>query len=81
MTKFLCCFLVVGLSLLVLIGSCKHASHATMSADGDYPPVVSAIIMNKCAISGCHNAASYVKPLSFFNMDESDMYAGLLGES
>ncbi|MBA3828832.1 MAG: hypothetical protein H0X33_07835 [Taibaiella sp.] len=43
-----------------LIFSCKHKyNEVSTPADGNYPPEVATIIMNRCAISGCHNAASY----------------------
>ena len=40
--------------------SCVHKPQVPLvPPDGNYPPEVANIIMNKCAISGCHNQASY----------------------
>lgn len=43
------------------IVSCKHNPPVKPpdTADGNYPPEVAKIIVNKCATAGCHNAASY----------------------
>lgn len=48
-------------ALSFLVQSCKHSSTDSApapSADG-YPAEISQIFSNKCATSGCHNAASY----------------------
>ncbi len=44
------------------ITACVHKPQLatpTITDDGNYPTAVAKIIMNKCATSGCHNAASY----------------------
>jgi YVTN family beta-propeller protein len=46
------------IEVLLLLASCVHNPQAA-PADGNYPADVAAILLNKCAISGCHNAASY----------------------
>lgn len=44
----------------VLAGGCVHQPMPPAKKEyGNYPEAVGAIIVNKCAISGCHNAASY----------------------
>lgn len=41
--------------------SCVHKPYvAPVEADGNYPQDVARILVDKCAISGCHNAASYM---------------------
>ena len=37
---------------------CKHQPQPIVP-NGNFPPRVAAILLNKCAISGCHNAASH----------------------
>ena len=39
--------------------SCKHTGPIPADGDANYPPEVARIVINKCATSGCHNAASY----------------------
>lgn len=39
--------------------SCKHEPKATPENNDQYPEEVSKILNDKCAVSGCHNAASY----------------------
>lgn len=40
--------------------ACKHEAKTVVTpADGNYPPEVATIIMNKCATAGCHNPSSY----------------------
>lgn len=51
------------IALLAAVGyisSCTHKPYQPTPGDGDFPPDVARIIVNKCAISGCHNAASYL---------------------
>lgn len=51
--------LAFGLSVLLLAAaSCVHQP-PPVPADGNFPPDVANILVNKCAVSGCHNAASY----------------------
>jgi hypothetical protein len=51
----LCLFLAVLCTI-----SCTHPTKTiTITADGNYPADVANILINKCATSGCHNAASY----------------------
>ncbi len=38
---------------------CVHKPKA-VPAEGNFPPEIASILIAKCAISGCHNAASYV---------------------
>jgi DNA-binding beta-propeller fold protein YncE len=60
MKRLLSLMLVVSISALVLVGSCKRRPVVTPAGpDGNYPVSVASIFVNKCAISGCHNAASY----------------------
>jgi len=55
----------LSLSLLVILGvytisSCRPKSqNDAVTPDGDFPPAIANIIINKCATTGCHNAASY----------------------
>ena len=52
--------MLAGIISSLVITSCVHPSQGVIvGPDGNYPADVSAIIMNKCAISGCHNQASY----------------------
>ncbi|PZF72075.1 c-type cytochrome domain-containing protein [Taibaiella soli] len=53
--------ILLALSIVAIVfNSCKHEVKTEVTpADGNYPPEVSKIIMNKCATAGCHNAASY----------------------
>lgn len=43
--------------VLLLFLSCRKDKGRV--AEGDYPPDISRIIINRCATSGCHNAVSY----------------------
>lgn len=54
-------FLLVPMFLaLAGITSCVHEPGITVvAADGNFPQPIARIIVTKCAISGCHNAASY----------------------
>ena len=55
-------FFITGLAVVSMVAvtiiSCVHKSYVP-PADGNFPPAVGAIFISKCAISGCHNAASY----------------------
>ncbi len=45
--------------LVYTVISCKPKSSVTVTpADGNFPPEIANIMLNKCATSGCHNAAS-----------------------
>ena len=51
-----------AVSGLVCLAACKHKPEelpATAISSSNYPPHEAAIIVNKCATAGCHNAASY----------------------
>jgi len=63
--------LVSGFITLIVAGSCVHKSQLVVTPDGNFPPDVAKIFLNKCAISGCHNQASY-KNASNFLMDTWD---------
>ena len=44
-----------------IISSCVHKpSNREILADGNYPTEIAKILVAKCAVSGCHNAASYM---------------------
>lgn len=45
--------------LVVLIAACVHAPYSITDKTG-YPADVGKIIVSKCAVSGCHNDASYI---------------------
>ncbi|MBC7555041.1 MAG: hypothetical protein H7257_13820 [Taibaiella sp.] len=46
--------------LMVILPACKHDGPAPASiAGGNYPAEVGNILVAKCAVAGCHNAASY----------------------
>jgi len=44
--------------LITVVTSCVHQP-SPIPADGNFPPDIANILVNKCAVSGCHNAASY----------------------
>jgi DNA-binding beta-propeller fold protein YncE len=45
---------------LIYAASCTHpAGQSVAGADGNYPTAIANILIAKCAVSGCHNAASY----------------------
>lgn len=47
-------------ALAALVLSCTHKPYvAPVQPDGNYPAAVAKILVAKCALSGCHNAASY----------------------
>lgn len=52
-----CIILVIFISVIF---SCKHKPPivAPYSPDGNFPPEIAAIFLNKCATAGCHNQAS-----------------------
>lgn len=50
---------VITCFLLASTLSCRKKTTTAGPADGDYPEAIANIIINKCAISGCHNQASY----------------------
>ena len=45
--------------ILLLFGSCTHKPGVADTTGSNYPEEVRAIILNKCAVSGCHNDLSY----------------------
>ncbi len=60
MKKYLLLGLIMAAIVVVSITSCVHKPPAqTIESDGNFPQEVARILVNKCAISGCHNAASY----------------------
>ncbi len=50
--------LFAGLSFLSMSGCKKDKPDPEPFNDGCYPPEIAAIIINKCAVSGCHNTIS-----------------------
>lgn len=46
--------------LVLLIGLLSSCEHKPTVYSGQYPDDVNAILVNKCATAGCHNAQSYV---------------------
>jgi DNA-binding beta-propeller fold protein YncE len=58
----------------LLIFSCRKDKG--LVAEGDFPPAISKIIINRCATSGCHNNASY-QAASGLNLSSwQSMFAG-----
>jgi DNA-binding beta-propeller fold protein YncE len=49
---------VVALCLVAC--ACKQKEKSPAPATGNYPKEVAEIILNKCAVSGCHNDLSYI---------------------
>ena len=46
--------------IVLVVSACVHKPFTTTIAnDGSFPQDIAKIIVGKCAISGCHNAASY----------------------
>ena len=56
--SFFVLFIFLGINALFYLTSCIHEPPVA-PPDGNYPPEVANIVLNKCAISGCHNTASY----------------------
>lgn len=55
-------FCVLGLLFIALISACKHEPSGVVPKDAvksNFPGDVAVIFETKCAVSGCHNAASY----------------------
>ncbi|MCD6011398.1 MAG: beta-propeller repeat [Flavipsychrobacter sp.] len=50
-------YVFAGIS--VLFNSCTHESKYVDVTGSNYPNDIAAIILNKCAVSGCHNNLSY----------------------
>lgn len=50
-------YLAVAVS--VVLNSCTHKAKYVDNTGSGYPSGVAAIILNKCAVSGCHNSLSY----------------------
>lgn len=46
--------------ILLLFGGCTHKPHTADTTVSNYPDEVRTIILNKCAVSGCHNDLSYI---------------------
>lgn len=60
MKRYLAIILLTLAAGVCWMTSCVHQPQvALISEGGNYPTEVAKIIINKCAISGCHNAASY----------------------
>jgi YVTN family beta-propeller protein len=65
---------VVYLVLIVFLASCRKDIGSVNH--GNYPVDIGKIISTSCAVSGCHNKASY-KAAANFNLESwSDMFAG-----
>ncbi len=45
--------------VVIYLSSCVHSSQLQVVVDGNYPPAIGNIIINKCAVSGCHDSKSY----------------------
>mgnify|MGYP003344644136 CR=1 FL=1 len=45
--------------IVVLFNSCTHQSRYVDVTGSNYPNDIAAVILNKCAVSGCHNDLSY----------------------
>lgn len=58
MRRFIIAGLLCSLMLALFVASCRKHHNQEPSTE-DYPVDVGKIFVNKCAISGCHNAASY----------------------
>lgn len=61
MRKLMLIILVSVAGIVLTASSCrrKHPDPTPEAATADFPADVGAILVNKCAISGCHNSASY----------------------
>lgn len=59
MVRHLSVFIIL-IALVAVVFSCTHKPKVIpVASDGNFPPEIARIFINKCAISGCHNAASY----------------------
>ena len=60
MWRYFFLWLLCGIALVGLLPSCVHKpASQIVTADGNFPQDVARILISKCAVSGCHNAASY----------------------
>lgn len=60
MRRLMSAFLFPLVAVTGIISSCVHKpASQTITADGNFPQDVARILVAKCAVSGCHNAASY----------------------
>lgn len=51
---------MVAVAAIFIVQSCVHKPGvAPMTDDGNFPADVARILVSRCAIAGCHNAASY----------------------
>jgi len=54
---------MIGLSVLLLVSACKHETPSVPPPalpESNYPQEIATIMETKCAVSGCHNEASYL---------------------
>lgn len=52
--KIVCCSLLGS----ILLGTCKIDNSLIIKSGGNYPENIGKIVLNKCAVSGCHNDIS-----------------------
>ena len=70
-------FALTGLlAFAAYFSSCVHPSQLKITVDGNYPPAVADIIINKCAVSGCHDAKSYQNANGFLLDTWEHMFQG-----
>lgn len=51
-------YIFVLLVLMLLFGTCRVDNNILIKTGGNYPKDIGMIMMNKCAVSGCHNDIS-----------------------
>jgi len=59
LSRFSFALTVVAIAICILV-SCTHDPQIPVTTDNGYPPDIANIITTRCAISGCHNQASYI---------------------
>ena len=59
---------------IIMFMSCKKDSR--IFEQGDYPPEIANILVNKCATSGCHNDASYQGAANFNITTYASLFKG-----
>src|SRR5688500_12243155 len=65
--------LLIIYAIIILTGSCTHEPVVISTG---YPKNVSEIIINTCAVSGCHNSKSYVAAGGLNLETWEDMFKG-----
>lgn len=50
--------LLIAITCSLLLGTCKVDNAMIVKTGGNYPDAIGKIVLNKCAISGCHNDIS-----------------------